>query len=301
MDKLAGMAAFAKVVETGGFSAAARILGLSKSAVSKLVSGLEDGLGARLLNRTTRRLGLTEVGAAFHQRVTRILAEVAEAEEAVARLHGEPRGTLRLNAPMSFGVLHVAPALSGFMSRHPALRVDMVLDDRVVDVVEEGFDVAVRIAHLPDSSLIARRLAPCRMALCATPEYWHRQGVPARPEDLRGHNCLLYSYLATPDAWRFQGADGPLSVRVSGSFAANNGEALRAAALEGLGVALVPTFIVGVDLRAGRLQAVLPEYSAADRFIHAVYPHNRHLSAKVRVFIDFLVERFGPTPYWDRP
>ncbi len=299
MDNLSALAVFARVVEAGGFSAAARQLGLSKSAVSKQVSRLEDRLGARLLNRTTRRLSTTEVGAAFYQRCQRIVAEVEEAELAVSRLHGEPRGTLRVNAPMSFGILHVAPALPGFMALHPELRVDMVLNDRQVDLIEEGFDVAVRIARLTDSSLIARKLAPLRQAVCATPEYWRRHAMPARPEDLAGHNCLLYTYLPNPGEWRFRGPEGPFTVSISGNLRVNNGDALKEAALGGLGVFLGPTFIVGEELRDGRLEAGLEEFAENEGAIYAVFPHSRHLSAKVRAFVDFLAERFAPSPYWD--
>ena len=299
MEKLDGLTVFAKVVEAGTFSAAARHFGLSKSAVSKQVAGLEDRLGARLLNRTTRRLSLTEVGAAFYERCTRIIAEVEEAELAVGRLHAEPRGTLRVNAPMSFGIRHLAPALPAFMDRYPELTIDLVLNDRVVDIVDEGFDLAIRIARLPDSRLIARKLTTARIVACAAPAYWRRHKRPAHPGDLEGHNCLIYTYLVARNECEFRGPDGAFSVKVSGSLRANNGDALLAAARGGLGVYVGPTFILGEDLRAGRLEAVLEDYENEPLSIYAVYPHNRHLSTKVRVFVDFLVERFGPRPYWD--
>lgn len=299
MDSLDEMAVFAGVAEAGGFTAAAAVLGISKSAVSKRVSRLEDRLGARLLNRTTRRLSLTEVGAAFHERCIRILAEVEEAELAVSNLQAKPRGTLRVNAPMSFGVLHVVPALAGFMSRYPELKVDLVLNDRVVDLIEEGFDVAVRIANLPDSSLVARRLASFRRVVCASPDYLRRHGTPVHPRDLRDHNCLNYTYLLTTGGWRFRGPSGPLTVSVSGTLEANNGDALCAAALSGIGVCMLPIFIVDKDLLAGRLQAVLRDFEETGLSIQAVFPHARHLSAKVRAFIDFLAQRFAHSPYWD--
>ena len=299
MEKLDGLTVFAKVVEAGTFSAAARHFGLSKSAVSKQVAGLEDRLGARLLNRTTRRLSLTEVGAAFYERCTRIIAEVEEAELAVSRLHAEPRGTLHVNAPMSFGIRHLAPALPEFMDRYPEVTMDLVLNDRIVDLIDEGFDLAIRIARLADSSLIARKLATARIVVCAAPAYWRRHGRPDRPGDLKGHNCLIYTYLLTQNDLKFRGPDGVLSVKVSGTLRANNGDALLAAALGGLGVYVGPTFIVGEDLRAGRLEAALEDYEDDALSLYAVYPHSRHLSAKVRAFVDFLVERFGPRPYWD--
>ena len=300
MEPYAGIAVFTRVAETGSFSTAARDLGLSKSAVSKRVAALEDRLGARLINRTTRRLSLTEVGVAFYERAVRILTELEEAEQAVSRLHGEPRGTLRINMPMSFGIGHVAPALADFMARYPELRVAMELTDRRVDLIEEGVDLAIRIAELPDSSFIARRLAPARRAVCASPEYWLRHGRPRHPAELADHTCLIYTYLSAQREWRFKGPKGPVSVRVSGCLEANNGDALRDAAVAGLGVYLAPTFIVGDDLRTGRLEEVLAEYEDSRLSVYAVYPHRQHLSAKVRAFVDFLVERFGPEPYWDR-
>ncbi len=300
MDTLKGMAVFARVVEKGSFSAAARDLRLAKSTVSKQVAALEQRLGARLLNRTTRRLSPTEVGLAYYERCTRIIAEVEEAELAVSRLQLEPRGTLRLNAPMSFGNLHVAPVIADFMNAYPELTVDMTLNDRMVDLVDEGFDVAVRIGRLADSTLIAKKIAPSRLVVCAAPEYWLAHGIPARPQDIGNHNCLIYSNLRNPHEWTFQTADGAKTVSITGKLRANNGEALHAAALKGYGVYLGPTFIVGRDLRSGRLQAVLQEFEARNHFIHAVYPHSRHLSVKVRAFVDFLAGRFGDQPYWDQ-
>ena len=300
MDHLSAMAVFARVVEMESFSGAARDLGLSKSAVSKRVGRLEDRMGLRLLNRTTRRLSLTEAGAAFYEGCRRVVAEAEAAERAVTRLASAPRGRLKVNAPMSFGVRHLAPALPDFMARYPELTVDLALNDRLVDLVEEGFDVAVRIVRLEDSSLIARRLAPNRLVLCAAPFYLRAHGAPRAVEDLKGHECLLYSYLAAGDVWRLCGPGGERRLAVTGRLHINNGNALLAAALGGLGVALLPCFICGEDLRAGRLIQVLPEWSGpADTAIAAVYPASRNLSPKVRVFVDFLAERFGGTPYWD--
>ncbi len=300
MDRLGAMAVFARVVEMESFSGAARDLGLSKSADSKRVGRLEDRMGLRLLNRTTRRLSLTEAGAAFYQGCRRVVAEAEAAERAVTRLARAPRGRLRVNAPMSFGVRHLAPALPDFMARYPELTVDLALNDRVVDLVEEGFDLAIRIARLADSSLIARRLAPNRLVLCAAPAYLERHGAPRAVADLKGHECLLYSYLAAGGVWRLCGPGGERRLRVTGRLRINNGDALLAAALGGFGVALLPCFICGQDLRAGRLIHVLPEWSGpADTAIAAVYPASRNLSPKVRVFVDFLAERFGPMPYWD--
>ncbi len=299
-ERLAAMAAFAKVVELEGFSAAARDMGVSKSTVSKQIARLEDEMGARLLNRTTRRLSLTEAGLAFFQGALRVLAEAEAAEQTVTHLSTAPRGILKVNAPMSFGVRHVAPALPAFMKEYPELAVALDLNDRVVDLVEEGYDLALRIVRLRDSSLIARRLAPSRSILCAAPDYLARRGVPQGLEDLADHECLLYSYQATGDSWRFQGPGGERQIRVSSRLRANSGDALLQAALGGLGIVLLPSFICHEDVRCGRLVQLLPEWNERSGIdINAVFPANRNLSPKVRVFIDFLATRFGPFPYWD--
>lgn len=301
LDSLSGMAVFAKVVEARSFTAAAAELGMSKSAVSKQISRLEDRLGARLLNRTTRRLSLTETGAAFYDRCARVVAEAQEAELAVTNLQSEPRGTLRVNAPMSFGHLHIAPAIPDFLTRYPEVRVDMTMNDRFVDLIDEGFDVAIRIARLTDSSLIARRLAPDRRVLCGAPAYFAKHGEPRTPDDLATHNCLSYAYVSDTDQWQFIDGEGTRAVSVRGNLRANNGDAIRQALLAGLGVAVLPAFIVGPDVQAGRLKEVLSDYLPNRASVYAVYPHSRHLSAKVRVFVDFLADRFGPSPYWDVP
>ena len=299
MDPLSNLSVFVRIAETGSLSAAAGVLDISKSAVSKKLAALEERLGARLINRTTRRLSLTEVGAAFLERAQRIVTELEEAEAAVSRLTAEPRGTLRVNAPMSFGILHLAPALAGFMTRYPELSVALDLNDRRVDLVEEGYDVAIRIAELADSSLIARKLAPTRRIVCASPDYWARHGKPAHPRDLAAHNCLIYTYLAGGSEWPFRDAGGSFAVPVEGTLKANNGDALREAARAGLGVYLAPAFLVGDDVRAGWLETALEAFEDAALSIYAVYPHRRHLSAKVRAFIDYLAAYFGPAPSWD--
>ena len=243
MDKLTGMAVFARVVEAQSFTSAAAQLGMSRSAVSKAIAGLEDRLGARLLNRTTRRLALTEVGQAFYERCARIVAEAEDAELEVSRLQAAPRGILRLSAPVSFGILHLAPALPDFMKRYPELRVEIDLADRMVDLIEEGYDLAVRIGALPDSSLIARRLADNHMVVCAAPAYWQRRGRPREPRDLTGHACITYAYQRSPNEWPFAGPGGRFSVRVDGPLLSNNGDLALIMALAGLGVvvaALLP-------------------------------------------------------------
>ncbi|MBI2235708.1 MAG: LysR family transcriptional regulator [Magnetospirillum sp.] len=299
LDTLAGMAVFARVVDSGGFSAAARALGLSKSAVSKQVSALEDRLGARLLNRTTRRMSLTDAGQAVIDRCRRVVAEAEAAEAAVGALQIEPRGVLKVNAPMTFGTMHLAAVIPEFMALHPGVVVDLTLNDRIVDLVDEGFDVAVRIARLADSSLVARKIAEDRRVLVASPDYLARRGEPQSLAELPRHDCLCYAYLASGDEWRFDGPDGEVAVKVSGRLIANNGEVLLAAARAGTGIAAMPTFICGPDLRDGRLLRVLPGYENRSPTVYAVWPHSRHLSLKVRAFVDFLVQRFGPVPYWE--
>lgn len=300
MRDLAGLMTFTRVVELESFSGAARDLGLSKSAVSKQVRRLEDRLGVRLLNRTTRRLSLTEAGRAFYDGCQQVASAADAAERAVSHLSEAPRGTLKVNAPMSFGRLHVGPALPGFLEAHPDLAIDLVLNDRIVDLVEEGFDVAVRIGRLEDSSLVARRLAPNRRVLAAAPAYLARHGAPDTPEDLARHDCLVYSYQSEGRAWRLRGPEGLRKVTPSGRLRVNNGDVLQAAAVGGLGVAFLPGFLAGADLRAGRLVRLLPAWrDAEDSAVHAVFPESRNLLPKVRVFVDFLAARFGERPYWD--
>jgi DNA-binding transcriptional LysR family regulator len=294
MDRLTAMATFRRVVEAGSLSAAARAAGVPKSAVSKQLAALEAHLGARLLNRTTRNLSLTEVGRAYLERCRLILEEVEEAEALTASLQGEPRGTLRVNAPMSFGFLHLAPALPDFVARHPGVEVDLVMNDRRVDLIDEGFDLAVRIGPLADSSLIARRLGTYRMVVCGSPTYLARRGVPRTLDDLAAHDCLRYVSGDGSDAWPFATPDGGrTSLRVRGPLRANNGDALRAAARGGLGLTQLPTFLLADDLASGALVLVLEEFEPAPLPVHAIYPHNRHLSGKVRAFVDFLIERVG--------
>jgi len=296
---LAEIGVFVRVVEERGFAPAARALGLTTSAVSKGIGRLETALGTRLLHRTTRRVSLTEAGATFHQRALRILAELDAAEEAVSRLQGEARGTLRVSAPMSFGERHVAPLLPDFLARHSQVRVEMSLSDRVVDLVEEGFDLAIRIGRLADSSLIARRLAPSRRVVCGAPDYFARRGVPSHPRDLAQHECLLYTYQAEPE-WPLRDGKKEIKVAVTGRLRANNGDVIRVAALAGSGLAFLPTFLVGDDLRAGRLRAVLEDYACRETAVYAVQPPSKHPPAKVRAFVDFIAARCGERPPWDR-
>lgn len=298
-DPLEGMSVYAAVVDAGTFTGAARQLRISKGAVSQQVQKLEDRLGVRLLNRTTRRLSLTDEGRAFYDHCRRILDEARDAVDALDSLGTGPRGRLRVNAPMSFGIMHLGPAVADFMAAYPEIEIDLELNDRQLDVVEEGFDMAIRIARLPDSSLIARRLAPCRRIVMASPAYWDRMGRPRHPNDLKNHDALIYDYLSDPDTWTFKGPEGRISVTVSGRMRANNGEVLLAAAKRGLGVDFAPTFFCCGEIQSGELEVVLSDYEDDPISVYAVYPHKRHLSPRVRAFVDFLADRFGENPYWD--
>jgi DNA-binding transcriptional LysR family regulator len=299
LDKLSEFQTFLEVAQLGSFSRAAASLGITPSAASKQIKALEERLGARLFNRTTRRVSMTDAGRAFRDRIEGVLREVDEAEQAVADLQAEPRGLLQVGAPMDFGRGHLAQPIARFAALYPDLEVRVELSDRFVDVVEEGFDVVVRIGELAESSLVARRLAPCRRVICATPDYLDRLGRPTRPEDLTRYRRVGYAY-ETDRSWHFDGAGGTdVRVNVPVSHRSNNGELTRQLLLAGEGIAMLPTFIVSEDLRSGRLEMILRDATRSDTTIHALYPHRKHLSAKVRHFVDYLVDHCGPMPYWD--
>lgn len=294
------LAIFARVVEAGSFSEAARRMETSRSAVSKGVAKLEKSLGARLLNRTTRHLSLTDIGKAVAAHCGRMLEEADQVEQVVGSLTAEPRGILRVSASVAFGTLHVAPALADFLAAHPELTMELTITDRLVDLAEEGYDMAIRVTNEPPLPLVARKLAPVRRKLCGTPEYFARRGVPQTPADLVNHNCLDYTRSGEQGQWRFIGPQGEISVPVTGPLHVDDDEALSQAVLGGLGLGLLPTFIIGKDLQAGRLQAALSEYIPVERHVYAMYLPTRHLPSKVRAFIDFLIARIGAEPYWDK-
>ncbi len=299
MDRLRAYEVFVTVVARGSFVGAAEMLNTSPANVTRYINELEAYLGTRLLNRTSRRLSLTESGEAVLERSKSLLAEVAETEALVSSAALRPAGRLRINAPLSFGILHLAPLWPVFMARYPEVSLDISLIDRVVDIVEEGYDLAVRISSSGSTAHVARKLAVSRNLLCASPGYIARRGAPEKPADLAGHDCLTYAYNA--DEWRFRAEDGTLHpVKVAGPMHANNGETVRAALLAGLGIGWQPGFLIGKDLREGRLVPLMPGYSLPDIDVLAVYPSRRHLSAKVRVMVDFLAESFRGTPPWDR-
>ncbi len=297
MNRFDEMQAFAAVVDAGSFVRAADALQVSKTAVSRLVGDLEARLGVRLLHRTTRRLSLTAEGEVFHARCKELLAGVTEAETEVTAGADEAVGLLRLNVPVSFGLLHLAALWPAFLQQHPKVRLEVTLADRIVDLVDEGYDLAVRIARLPSSSLVSRQIGATRLVLCASPEYLRRHGTPVHPEDIARHTVFSYTLLASGDTWGFEGPEGPVNVRVTPVMRSNSGDTCCAAALAHQGIVLQPSFMVATHLRAGALVEVLPAYRSLDLGIYAVYPSRRHLLPKVRVLIDFLVEAFR-IPAW---
>lgn len=293
MNRFQEMRVFVAVVEAGSFVGAADAVALSKAAVSRIVSELEQRLGVRLLHRTTRRLSLTDEGEVFFARCKDLLAGVEEAEAEITERSGQAVGVLKVSAPFSYGVLRLAPLWGGFLAAHPQIQLEVTLSDRFVDLVDEGFDVAIRIARLPSSSLVSRRLSATRMVLCASPGYLKRHGTPHQPADLAGHAVLAYSLLAAGDTWEFEGPDGPVAVRVQSRMRSNSGDICRAVALADQGIVLQPAFLVGEDLEAGRLVELMPEYKSPELGVYAVYPSRKHLLPKVRVLIDHLVAALG--------
>jgi len=302
MDRLTALRVFAQVVESGSFAKAAERLGLSTSAASRHVAELEAHLQTRLLNRTTRRVSLTETGRAFYERTVQLLADLEEAEQEAARAAIVPRGVIKLTTSVNFGVRHVAPAIAAFLARHGEVRFDVSLSDRFVDLVEEGFDLAIRIGGTGAHNLVARKLGETRVVPCASPAYLAARGTPQVPEDLVRHNCFTYEYVTPRNLWTFRDPSGrERPVRVSGNLHSNNGDLLAEAAARGAGIVFEPAFIVGPEVRAGRLVPLLQDFAPPPLPIFAVYPSRKHLSAKVRLFVDFLVEHFAEAQDWSAP
>ena len=301
MDRFEDLQAFSAVVETGSFTAAAERLAANKSAISRRVSALEERLGVQLLRRTTRSLNLTDTGRSFYERSAQILADLEEAESAVLQEHGELRGRLRVALPLSFGVMHMGSHIDEFRKQHPGVRFDLDLSDRRVDLLQEGIDVAIRIGQLQDSTAIARRLFKARMVVCASQVYLDKHGRPDSPADLANHDCLTYSYLEEPDYWSWYDRRGQKQrVRVKVAMSANNGVILSNAAADDLGIVMQPTFITHQHVKSGALVPILTEYDWPGATAWAIYPPTRHLSYRVREFIDFMVRYLAATPYWDR-
>ena len=296
MDVLAGMRVFARVAETGGFSAVARELSTTQPTVSRTVAALESHLGVRLLHRSSRAVSLTDDGRAFYVRAMRALEAVAEAETSVGGRRGQPVGLLRMGAPVAFGRLHIAPRLGTFLAHHPKVDIDLSMTDAFVDPVEFGLDLVIRIGDLEDQSLVVRRLGVTRRVTVASDDYLDRRGVPSSPSDLTAHDCIVYSRLATGDRWHFEGADGPIVVKVGGRLRADNSEAVREAVSAGVGIGVAPVWLFGDEIRSGRVRIILSAFEPRPLPINAVYASRRHVAAKVRAMIAFLAAEFHASP-----
>lgn len=300
MDRFENMGAFIRVVEAGSISRAADRLGVAKSAVSRRLKELEEHLDVELFHRTTRKMNLTDTGRAFYHQSVRILEDVLEAEHATSQAHGTLKGSLKIALPSTFGIMHMGPAINEFLQTHPQIEFDLDFNDREVDLIEEGFDMAIRIANLPDSSLIARRLAHIQTVICASPAYLEQMGVPQTPDDLKGHQCLVYSLLRDFDYWYLTDSNGnETKTKIQPYLKASTGEFLKDAAVEGRGIILIPSFIAYKEIENGTLVPVLEDFKTQQLDAYAIYPQTRHLSQRVRAFVDFLVKRFEGTPYWD--
>ena len=297
MLNLQWLSSFIAVVRAGSFVGAADATGLSKAAVSRHVAELEEHLGIRLLHRTTRRLSLTDDGQRFHARAIELITLLEELESETVSSKGEATGLLRINAPLTFGNLHLAPLWPRFIAAHPNVSLDITLNDRVVDLVDEGFDLAIRITNLLNSQLVSRRLATTRIVLCASPGYLAKYGSPAHPKELADHQIISYSYWAGGDDWRFTGPGGEVQVKIQSRIHTNSGDTCRAAALEDQGIILQPDFLVGADLKKGKLVELMPQYRSVELGINAVYATRKHLPMKTRYLVDFLVESFR-RPAW---
>jgi len=301
MDRFENMHHFIRVVEAGSISGAADRLGMAKSVVSRRLKELESHLGVELFHRTTRRMKLTATGRSFYHQSLRILQDVREAELAASQEHGILKGSLKVALPVSFGLMHLGPAINEFMQAHPQIEFELDFNDRQVGIMEEGFDLAIRIAQLPDSSFIARRLATIRSIICASPAYLDRMGMPQSPADLINHRCLVYSLIRDSAHWYLYTAAGKtIKANIRPCLKAGNGEFLRDSAVNGLGIVMIPSFIVYQEIAAGTLVPLLSDYTCSNIDAYALYPQTRHLSHRVRAFADFLVKRFAGTPYWDR-
>ena len=300
MDRFENMGTFIRVVEAGSISGAADRLGVAKSAVSRRLKELEEHLGVELFHRTTRQMNLTETGRAFYHQCVRILEDVLEAELTTSQAHGTLKGSLKIALPSSFGLMHMGPAISEFLKEHPQIKFDLDFNDREVDLIQEGFDLAIRIANLPDSSLIARRIAPIQAVMCASPAYLEHMGTPQSPDELIEHQCLVYSLLRDFEYWHLSDAKGKvIKTKIRPYLKSSTGEFLRDAAVAGMGIVLAPSFIVYKEIERGALVPILKDYKPPQINAFAIYPQTRHLSQRVRAFVDLLVKRFEGTPYWD--
>jgi len=300
MNRFENMDSFIRVVEAGSISGAADRLNVAKSAVSRRLKELEKHLGVELFHRTTRQMNLTDTGRAFYHQAVRILDDVLEAEIATSQAHGTLKGSLKIALPSTFGLMHMGPIINDFIKEHPQIEFDLDFNDREVDLIQEGFDLAIRIANLPDSSLIARRIAPVKTVICASPDYLKQMGIPQSPEDLIEHKCLVYSLQRDFEYWHLTDANGnEIKTKIYPYLKASTGEFLKEAAVDGQGIILVPTFIAYKEIENGSLIPLLKDYTSPQINAYAIYPQTRHLSQRVRAFVDLLVKRFEGTPYWD--
>jgi len=300
MDRFENMGAFIRIVEAGSISGAADRLGVAKSAISRRLKELEEHLGVELFHRTTRRMNLTDTGRAFYHQSVRILEDVLETELATSQAHGTLKGSLKIALPSTFGLMHMGSAINEFLQAHPQIEFNLDFNDREVDLIQEGFDLAIRIANLPDSSLIARRLAPIQTVMCASPVYLEQMGIPQSPDELGEHQCLVYSLLRDFEYWHLTDSSGKeIKTKIHPYLKASTGEFLKDAAVEGRGITLLPSFIAYKEIERGALVQILKEYKLPQMDAYAIYPQTRHLSQRVRAFVDFLIKRFEGTPYWD--
>ncbi len=290
MDRFIEMEAFNAVVDSGSFVKAADSLNTSKAAISRYVSDLETRLGVRLLHRTTRKLSLTDEGQVFFLRSKELLSELNNAELEITSRNVIASGLIRINTPVTFGIKHLSPLWGQFLDRYPEIKLDITLADRIVDLVEEGYDVAIRIASLPNSTLISKKLSSTRLILCASPVYLEKNGIPQHPHELTDHSIIAYSHFSTKDEWYFDGPEGQVSVKTNPRLHSNNGDTCRAVALEGLGIILQPSFLISEDIQSGALIELMPQYKSIELGIYAIYASRKHLAPKIRVLIDFLAE-----------
>jgi len=299
MDKVMSMRVFSAVAKNSSFSNAAKKLSISKAMASKHVQNLENSLGVRLFNRTTRKLNLTDVGNAYYEKVDSILSDIDETELAISRLNSEPKGKLKILSPPSFGAFHLSRALSVYLRKYPDVTTEIELSNRMPDLVEDGIDLAFRVGELEDSSFVARKIASARRVVCASPYYLKQNGTPQTPDELSKHNCMIYAPRTAFNEWEFIKNREQLKIKVSGDIQCNDGDALRIAAIQGCGIAQLPTYIVGLDIQSGRLNAILEEYEPENLPVYAIYNHRKYLSAKIQTFIEFMYEQFQPEAYWN--
>ena len=293
------MRVFSAVAKNGSFSVAAKKMSISKAMASKHVQNLENSLGVRLFNRTTRKLNLTDVGSAYYEKVDAILADIDETELAISQLNSEPKGRLRIMAQPSFGAFHLSRALSIYLKKYPDVKTQIELSNRLPDLVEDGIDLAFYVGELHDSSFVARKIASARRVVCASPYYLKQNGTPQTPDDLHKHNCMIYAPRTAQNEWEFVHNSEKIKTKITGDIQCNDGDALRIAAIQGCGIAQLPTYMVGLDIQAGRLNALLEEYEPERLPIYAIYNHRKYLSAKIQTFIEFMYELYQPEAYWN--